>query len=172
MKPEMDLVPSEELRKKLKEPFGTLHKDIDSALKKTKYGYIISVGDRVTESLLKKGLSPDICIYDRRTKRKDIETPKEILEYEAEEVSLRNPAGRLTPEAFKAVRDAVTSRKKTKICVEGEEDLLTLAALSLAPEGAAVIYGQPDQGVVLVLADSKNKAKARNIIEEMIEDEN
>ena len=168
----IDLVLSEELRRKLKEPFGALYKDIDSALKYAKSGYIISVGDRVSESLLDKGIEPDICIYDKRTRREGIKLPTSIEAYKAKEIKVRNPAGRLTPEAFKAIRDAVSSGEKTRIFVEGEEDLLTLAALSLAKEGSYVFYGQPDEGIVLVKADSKTKAKVREFIEEMIENEN
>ena len=41
-----------------------------------------------------------------------------------------------------------------KIVVEGEEDLATLPAILYAPPGSVVVYGQPDEGSVLVKVNS------------------
>jgi Uncharacterized protein conserved in archaea len=46
------------------------------------------------------------------------------------------------------------------IIVDGEEDLAALSAIFLAPENTKVIYGMPDEGVVVVdSSDSKEKVK-------------
>jgi uncharacterized protein (UPF0218 family) len=55
----------------------------------------------------------------------------------------------------------------TLIVVNGEEDLATLPAVLAVPDGASVVYGQPDEGMVLVTADNAAKARARQLIEGM-----
>jgi GTP-dependent dephospho-CoA kinase len=164
----MDLLLPESVREKLKKPFGKLHPDIKSA-KKDISGYVIAVGDKVSIGLLKEGIRPDICIYDGMTKREKIAIPDEIRKSAYIEIKVKNPAGMLSGEAVSALNSAIKSRKKTNIYVEGEEDLLALPAIKDSPADAIIIYGQPDEGVVLVRADSKTKAKAKKILDEMIE---
>jgi len=48
--------------------------------------------------------------------------------------------------------------------IKGEEDLLTLPAILLAPLGAIVIYGQKDVGAVVVEVTEEIKQKISNII--------
>ncbi len=49
------------------------------------------------------------------------------------------------------------------LLVDGEEDLLTLVAVLYAPENALVVYGQPNQGIVVVRVTSKKRAEAERI---------
>jgi len=53
------------------------------------------------------------------------------------------------------------------ISVRGEEDLLTLAAVAYAPLKALVIYGQPDEGVVVVKVNRRVKSQVKKLIDEM-----
>ena len=48
------------------------------------------------------------------------------------------------------------------------DDEAALAAIDLAPEGTAVLYGMPDAGVVLVWADARAKAGVRDLIARMV----
>ena len=57
---------------------------------------------------------------------------------------------------------------KTRIVVEGEEDLATLAAISLANLGAKVIYGMPDKGMVVVDVNQRSKKRANSFLERML----
>ncbi len=50
------------------------------------------------------------------------------------------------------------------VMVEGEEDLLTLVAVVLAPLGSLVAYGQPDRGIVIVVVSDVEKSLAEQII--------
>jgi uncharacterized protein (UPF0218 family) len=51
--------------------------------------------------------------------------------------------------------------------VEGEEDLLTLVAMAVAPLGSFVIYGQPGEGLVVVEVDDAAKNRAWCFLEGM-----
>jgi uncharacterized protein (UPF0218 family) len=164
----MDRVLTENLRAKLKKPFGKLYPDIDSISPLVAGKKVIAVGDKVTDGVITKGIMPQVCVYDGRTKRKEIAVPDSILKYDARAVSVNNPAGQITDDAFQALKEAFATGAKTKIFVSGEEDLLTVAAISLAPVGAYVIYGQPDEGVVAVEVNAKTKDLVEKILAEMI----
>ena len=51
--------------------------------------------------------------------------------------------------------------KESLIFVNGEEDLLTYPAVLIAENNSAIIYGQPDQGKVIVKVDEDKKEKLR-----------
>lgn len=162
----MDLVLTERLRSDLKKPFGELFDSVDEIKEQLHSKYIISVGDKISEALIERGILPHICIFDGKTKRVEIDTPN-ITEFEAVKVRIRNPPGHITREAFTALEKAISSEERTKVFVEGEEDLLSLAAASLAPEGAVVLYGQPDEGVVVIEVNANTKQRIEKIFCEM-----
>ena len=152
------------LRGKLKEPFGEIKKSVDELDLK---GLIVSVGDRTTKELLKRGIKPKICIYDGLIERQSVGISDHIEKYDAKKIQLENPPGRLNLEAFVLIEKLLESKTNTKIEVSGEEDLLTLAVIDVAPEGLTVVYGQPQEGIIAVKIDKKTKQKIKYIIEEM-----
>lgn len=162
------MVLPEKLRDELKKPFGRLVTNLGDAKDSFISRYIISVGDKVTENLLAVGISPDICVCDGKTRRISFGIHPSVKGLAAHEVRIKNPAGRITPAAFTALGEAVSSGKRTKILVSGEEDLMTLAAIKLAPAGAVVLYGQPDVGAVMVEVNDKTKKDVEKILEEMV----
>lgn len=164
----MDHVLPENLRATLKKPFGKLYPNIDEALALLDKQTITAVGDKVTETLITRKIPLRVCIYDGKTKRKEIAIPQAVKEFPARIINIKNPAGEITDEAFQALKHAYASEENTKIYVEGEEDLLTLAAINLAPLGTYVIYGQPDEGMVAVEVNAKTKKKVEKILGEMI----
>jgi hypothetical protein len=54
--------------------------------------------------------------------------------------------------------------------VLGEEDLLTLPAIVEAPIISFVIYGQPEEGIVLVEVDEKKKKEIHALIDAMVKE--
>ncbi len=78
-----------------------------------------------------------------------------------------NPAATITPDAWQAVSEAFKLEERVRVEVRGEEDLLALVCIALAPESAAVLYGMPSQGVVVVRADQAAKSKVLDILRRM-----
>lgn len=162
-----DLVLPKYLRKKLKKPLGRLVSNLDEIHDALISRYIISVGDKITESLLERKILPEICVYDGRIKRIKIEIPEVIKKFHAHEIHIKNPRGHLSQDAFKAIGEALASEVRTKIVVDGEEDLITLVAINLSPLNTLVLYGQPDEGIVVVEVNDNIKKKVEKILERM-----
>jgi uncharacterized protein (UPF0218 family) len=160
----------------MKKPLGTLYvgKGSDTIEKfageLTSPTRLISVGDVTTFHLLEAGIFPDICIVDNRTKRKPVATHMlaRNMDNVYEEVSVDNPAGIITDELIRTLCEAFASERPIRIFVRGEEDLATLPVILLAPLGAVVLYGQPDEGVVFVKVTKEKKSEIRTIFEKLI----
>jgi len=97
---------------------------------------IYAVGDVVTKNLLTHGLIPTSVAVDEKTRRG---VQVEQLAVYNKVVRVHNPPGYITDEAWRAVEEAVKSRVVIK--VEGEEDMLSLAFIELAPPRSVVVYG-------------------------------
>lgn len=121
---------------------------------------VIVVGDFTLKSLIDHGFIPDLAVYDKKTKRSGFQK----LDLHPT-CTVENPPGTITDESFSAIKVALESKKQTAICVEGEEDLLSIPAILLSPIGSIVVYGMPDRGMVLVEADEETKNKVRSILD-------
>jgi uncharacterized protein (UPF0218 family) len=125
---------------------------------------IVTVGDRVTETLGAMGRVPDVQVVDSKERRKKREPPD--VPY-ARLIKVSNPAGTLTSEAIRGVRSALEGRKPARVLVEGEEDLVAIPVIAMAPISAMVFYGQPGEGIVAVKADAKSKSRNREVLAQM-----
>jgi len=139
-------------------------KKLNELILKEKPKCIISVGDVVSQNMLKHGIHPRIIIVDNKVMREDSEPIKTTIN---KKINVRNPAGTLTPEAWWVIEQALKQKRPIHVLVEGEEDLLTLVAVLEAPENSLVVYGQPHEGVVAVKADKKRKERVQQIVEAM-----
>jgi len=161
-----------ELRKKLATPFGILLKGSpnETMLELIKYienhhpKKIIVVGDVVAASALRYGIFIDIFVVDNKTMRREIEP---ALIYTKTHMNAKNPRSTITHEAWAVLARAVKENQTVKISIEGEEDLLVLPAVLSAPIGSLVVYGQPNEGIVLVNVTRSKKREAALIIESM-----
>jgi len=161
-----------EMRGKLKKPLGILIRGsfsetiekFNDIIGKEKSPGIISVGDTVSQNLVKNNILPQLSIVDNRVMRKSI---KPITLEADETVMIKNPPGTITEEALTAIQDALESRNRVKIIVDGEEDLLTLIAVLHAPENTLIVYGQPREGMVVVKATHEKKAEVAEILKAM-----
>ncbi len=140
------------LRDQLKIPLGTLLPE--SQANKTnieKYlsenSYVITVGDRTTEKMIEFGLIPSLQIIDSKEKREKREPPKLA---NATELTVDNPAAEITSQSIDVIKQAFTMQPPVRISVNGEEDLLVIPVCVYAPENAIVMYGQPNEGLVIV----------------------
>ncbi|NLZ30544.1 MAG: DUF359 domain-containing protein [Methanomicrobiales archaeon] len=144
----------------LKRPFGTLYRNIDELLPCLERRAIYAVGDVVTHSLLDAGIIPDIAIIDGYTMRVPCNRSPLLR---ARRVTARNPPGTITDELVGVIDDVVRDPPGV-IFVDGEEDLAVIPLVLAAPAGAAVLYGQPGEGVVLRIVDALAKQEAEAIL--------
>ncbi|HKT22884.1 MAG TPA: GTP-dependent dephospho-CoA kinase family protein [Nitrososphaerales archaeon] len=124
----------------------------------------ITVGDRVTETLGEMGRTPDVQVVDGVERRAKRELPD--LPYRRA-VRVKNPAGSLTEAAIVGMRRAFSGTKPVRVLVEGEEDLMAMLAVAMAPISSIVFYGQPGVGVVAVKVNAVSKARNRGILAQM-----
>ena len=94
---------------------------------------------------------------------------KEALEnFKGEPVVIENQPGHITDALAREV-ERVVGRGEGKIFVDGEEDLAALVVLSVAPDGAVVVYGQPDEGPVLVRVNDEVRGSAKTLLDKMLD---
>jgi GTP-dependent dephospho-CoA kinase len=151
-----------------KEPFGKLIRgspvettqQLAVELKKQKSPMLISVGDTVSRNLHENNIIPQLSITDNKSMRQKLQPkifPHKTL------VHVNNPEGTITEEAIEAIQTALKTCEATQILVDGEEDMLTLITVLYAPENAFVVYGQPNEGIVLVQVTPEKRLEAQKI---------
>lgn len=156
---------TKEAEKILKKPLGLLLKGKYpepylefSKLHKNEKVY--TVGDIVTKNMLKIGITPEMAVIDGKSMREKIE---DVIPHD---VVVRNKKSHISKELVKAIRE----KKYKVILVDGEEDLATLPVVLYVDEGSYVIYGQPQEGIVVIKVDKKSKKMVKRIME-MFEEE-
>ena len=158
------------LRDQLKNPLGNLISDNDpnkeNIIKEiSTESVLITVGDRTTENMLQLGLKPQIQIIDGLEKRNRRVVPTD--DAVNTNLSCRNPPGEITEERMQVIQKAFSSEPPVRITVDGEEDLLVLPVCMYAPENSVVMYGQPNEGLVLVHVTPEMQAKVQKILDSM-----
>ena len=154
----------ESLRANLKRPLGLLLKDSEI----TKYNVLknignvsclITVGDATTEKVMNLGIVPSLQIVDSLEKRQKRDLPGGTVKTS---LNCRNPPAEITDESLATIKQAFHMDRPVRIIVTGEEDLLVLPVVMFAPANSAVLYGQPDEGLVIVKITEqiRNKVKA------------
>ena len=157
------------LREQLKTPLGILLPE-DTVTKEniqkhlSDDSYIITVGDRTTEKMIEYGLIPSLQIIDGIEKR---EKRKPITLENTTELTVDNPPAEITVPSIDLIQEALTMKSPVRILVNGEEDLLVLPVCLYAPENAVVLYGQPNEGLVIVKITPEIKDKAQRTLDLM-----
>ena len=160
----------DDLRDQLKNPLGNLISDNDpnkeNIIKKiSAESILITVGDRTTENMLQLGLKPQVQIIDGLEKRNQRVVP--VDDTINTNLSCRNPPGEITEESIQIIKKAFSSEPPVRIVVDGEEDLLVIPVCTSAPENSVVMYGQPNEGLVIVQITPKIRAKVQKILDVM-----
>ncbi len=156
----------ESLRGAFKSPLGPVYTDAADLLA-TVDGPLIAVGDIVTYHLHAAETAPAVAVVDERTEREAVDESVRESVVVDDAVRVDNPAGTLTAELLAALRAGVRAADGRTLHVDGEEDLATLPAVVLAPDGATVVYGQPGEGMVAVGVDPETRARARDLLSRM-----
>jgi GTP-dependent dephospho-CoA kinase len=112
----------------------------------------VSVGDIVSDTLIRHGIEAKLLVYDLITKRDEIGATVEarLEAHPARLVTVVSEPATLSADLVEAVKDALGAPDAVKIRVIGEEDLATLPVLAHCPIGGTVIYGMPNRGLVPV----------------------
>ena len=160
----------ENLRKQLNIPLGDLIKEEDVSKEKilskiSSESIVITVGDRTTENMIHFGIMPQIQVIDGLEKRNQRNIP--VDETIKTELTCKNPSGEITEESIQTIRKAFSSKPPVRITVDGEEDLLVIPVCICAPENSVVMYGQPNEGLVLVHVTPEMQAKVQKILDSM-----
>lgn len=162
---------SARLRKSLKNPGGKLFKNYKDFLScnRKNANRIVTVGDVCTKLLNTEKWNHPISVIDFIIERKKIYSRLSDLGFLGNErvFTLSNKAGTINGQLFDIPQEIFTKTKRTIIKINGEEDLVVLPLLLLAPLGWTIAYGQPHQGIVCVEVDEENKEKARKLVEAM-----
>jgi uncharacterized protein (UPF0218 family) len=161
-----------ELRKKLKKPIGTLirgsfnetMKKLKDLVEKENPPMIVSVGDSVSKNLTENDVFPKLSIVDNKVMRKRIQP---IALTADKTLYVKNPPGTITDEALATIQEALEHNRRVKVVVDGEEDLLTLAAVLYASENSFVVYGQPLEGIVVVKVTEQKKKEVTEVFKAM-----
>ena len=160
----------DDLRDQLKNPLGNLISDNDpnkeNIIKKNSAeSIIITVGDRTTENMLQLGLKPQVQIIDGLEKRDRCLVPAD--DTVNTKLSCRNPPGEITEESMQVIQKAFSCEPPVRIIVDGEEDLLVIPVCIYAPENSVVMYGKPNEGLVIVHITPEIQAKVQKILDAM-----
>jgi uncharacterized protein (UPF0218 family) len=159
-----------EMREDLKAPLGPIYTDTDALLAEAG-DPIVAVGDIVTYHLIEADRRPDVAIVDGKTKRERVE--REVLDAIDgfdDRIDVVNPQSTITDDLLEAIASALERPASTVIVVDGEEDLAAIPAVLAVPEGGSIVYGQPDEGMVLVPSTDETRARCRDLLERMESD--
>ncbi len=153
-----DLRVPKELQVLFKKPFGQLYRGRGlSPARKIKEDLrgerVIIVGDITKENAIKVGIKPLMTVVDLKTKRGDIAKIKNKGVY------VKNPPGMITGALWDEIHKKI-EEDYSEIIVDGEEDLAVLACVLEADWDTVILYGQPDEGIVLVRVDIEKKMEA------------
>ena len=160
----------ENLRTELKTPLGRLVLESDSEQEeiiKEVYAksLVVTVGDATTDKLLKMGLVPFLQIVDGQEKRIKCNIPES--ESIITNLDCQNPPGEISQDSISIIKSAFELKPPIRLTVDGEEDLLVLPVCIYAPENFVVMYGQPNEGLVIVKINHEIKEKVQKIVNTM-----
>ncbi|MCV0392626.1 MAG: GTP-dependent dephospho-CoA kinase family protein [Nitrosopumilus sp.] len=153
----------------MKTPLGILLPEIKANKENIKKflpenSFIITVGDRTTEKMIDFGMIPSLQIIDGKEKRKKREPTKLS---NATELQIDNPAAEITSQSIDVIKKSFSMKPPVRILVNGEEDLLVLPVCIYAPENSIVMYGQPNEGLVITKITTEIRNKAQRLLDLM-----
>ena len=156
----------ENLRDELKKPLGILLPDSNVTKENIsknipKGALVITVGDATTAKMIKFGFNPSLQIVDSLEKRIRRDLPEGKVKTT---LTCTNPAGEITEESISVIHKALSVEPPVRIIVDGEEDLLVLPVSVYAPDNCVILYGQPNEGLVILCMTEEIRNRARSIM--------
>ncbi|MCX8166276.1 MAG: DUF359 domain-containing protein [Candidatus Micrarchaeota archaeon] len=160
------------LRDKLREPFGTVIKSDDVVKEQLNGRDIIAVGDSTILKLIDLGFNCSMVVFDFKTMRKELdEKSKEMLNNKFKnQFVFENPPGMLNKSLIKFLinqfhdKKTISNYEPIVIRIIGEEDLVALPIMVLMQEHQLLCYGQPNEGIVVVIPTKEIKNTCLNYL--------
>ncbi|MBI5126859.1 pantetheine-phosphate adenylyltransferase [Candidatus Roizmanbacteria bacterium] len=160
------LIMPENLREKLRKPLGKVFKGVHKVIKFIKFIKpikVIAVGDIIVDSLLKNGVEPDVKVIDFRSRREILPNVISSATRNLAKRKFINQPGTINFETAEKL-DNLIKKGQRWLVVDGEEDLLALPAILLAPLNSLILYGHWQLGIIVVEVTEKTKEKIITLI--------
>jgi len=162
-----DFILPENLREILRQPLGPMVESLDDIID---FSNIISVGDVTTKNLRENNISPQISIVDFTVERRRLYQNITQLgfKHNITQFNLQNPPGSVVASSWSTIEQALQNNTSSVIKVKGEEDLLVIPCILLAPLSYHIFYGQPHTGMVDLEVTLKLKEHIYHLMEQFI----
>lgn len=123
----------------------------------------IVVGDSTLRQFIKNNWSYDLGIFDLKEQR---QPSKDAVISDLKNVQkIKNPAGQISTESVETLNKWKNNQNSFKhLFVEGEEDLLAVAAVLIAPLQTKIFYGQPETGIIEMTATEQLKEQVFKVL--------
>lgn len=156
-----DYTCSKELLVEMKKPLGKLY--TEASFPKTLENPVILIGDDTVRRFVENDIPFSLAYIDGKTRRDtvvDLPLPARPIQ-----TSLENKPGTISGAVVEHMKSHMDDQQKI-YKIAGEEDLLALPAILLAPVGATVVYGYPysQQGSVVVHVSEHVKNKIYSLL--------
>jgi uncharacterized protein (UPF0218 family) len=162
------LVLPEALRERLGSPFGPVFPPEELNERTKGAPAVAAVGDVTAGEAIARGIPMRFIVVDFKTRRGPVALTDTLRAFGDTVERVRSPPSVLTSMLWNAVRRAAKSKRRTRIEVEGEEDLAVLPSIMHLELGAIVIYGLPDRGVASVIVGENSRKLAREFLESFV----
>jgi len=154
------LILPENMREEVRQPFGKVLSGkaaLETAKKSAKP--LISVGDQCGFDLISSGCAPDMLIFDFKIKRQEIpaEMKKAFAPHAKNAFVVLSGPGQIS-DALEVAVEKMLSEGTGAVLVLGEDDLSALLVMAFAQSGT-LVYGQPNEGMVIVQLGNKEIMK-------------
>ena len=162
------------LREKLRKPIGTVFTDMEDVFtSQNPQNMLITIGDVVTLSCINHNHQADISVVDLKTRRDGIsKEEKKLLHDIHHRLETQNMQGTVEKQAIKTLQNAFanyfSTHKKQLIIVDGEEDLLVIPTILLAPLESLILYGQYNIGIVGVTVTEEKKQEIVDLLAKFV----
>ncbi|MGC8609624.1 MAG: GTP-dependent dephospho-CoA kinase family protein [Thermoplasmata archaeon] len=155
------LVLTDDVKKEIQENNGKIT-NIEEIRRLSSSYKITSVGDVTTSNLRDADIDIFLEVVDLKTKRGE-----KIYPHQDGSLHITNDPGTISCDLIIAIKNAFLNNIKTRIEVDGEEDLAVLPIIYYSICNTVVVYGIPNVGMALLIVDDNLKQNAGRILERM-----
>jgi len=125
---------------------------------------VACIGDVVSQYCARTRINHLVLVIDGKTRRSvHVGT---VGEEGFKVVRIVNPRGTLSLEAYETMCRVLREEGRWLVIVEGEEDMIALAALACMSVGGTVVYGVPGVGaaIIRVMREVAREAQSRLLV--------